>query len=118
MEQDRPRLITLRHNVWEEGRVGAEYVAVEEPDGKAITHTSLSADDKVFALASEVPVVRVFDRGTNRELHKITLKEGQPLTALKLSDDGSPSSARRGSPRCSTRRTARNCASWRGTTGR
>ena len=88
VEQDRPHLITLRHSPFDRGWKGEPLVAVEEPDGKAIAHTSLSADDKVFALATEAPVVRVFDRGTNKEQHKIVLKEGQKLTGLKLSDDG------------------------------
>jgi RNA polymerase sigma factor (sigma-70 family) len=88
VEQDRPHLVLLRHSPFDLNWQGEPYTAVEEPDGKAIAHTSLSADDKVFALASEVPVVRVFDRGTNRESHKITLKEGLKLSALNLSDDG------------------------------
>jgi RNA polymerase sigma factor (sigma-70 family) len=88
VEQDRPAMILLRHNIYDNAWRGEPAVIVREPDGKEIKHTALSADDKVFATASDVPVVRVFDRETNRETHKITLKEGLTLSALKLSDDG------------------------------
>lgn len=88
IEQDRPHLVLLRHNLYDLGGGGEPYLAVREPDKKPILHVALSGKDNAIAIASDVPVVRVFDRETSREIHKITLKEGLTLSSLKLSDDG------------------------------
>lgn len=82
--------LTVHANLWAAGQKNLirPTAAIEDPDGRAITHIALSGDDRRLALAGPGNMIRVLEHPTLRESHTITLKKDQVPTALAMSLDG------------------------------
>jgi WD40 repeat protein len=79
----------LHGNPWEDDKNFLNHQSVlDYPGEKAVTHADLSADGRVLAVAGADGAIRVYDRATLKEQHKIGLKTGVVLTAVRLSEDG------------------------------
>jgi RNA polymerase sigma factor (sigma-70 family) len=92
-DRDRPSRLNLHGNLWTDpSNLSKTTSVVEAPDGVAVAHVALSANGQRLAVAGDDSVIRIYDgravRGALRELHKVNLKMGQKLTAVRLSDDG------------------------------
>ena len=84
----KPNRILLHSNPWEvKANIIKESAVIELPDGVALTHATVSWDDRRFAVAGDDAVIRVYDRETLKVLHRIELPKKTRINAIQFSDD-------------------------------
>ncbi len=82
--------LDLHGNLWDGGNnLIKPFATVTVPQDVAITHATLSGNDRFLAFARDDSQIQIVDRKSLEVLHTIQIPKDLKLTDLKLSEDGS-----------------------------